>query len=136
MNSYNRIYSMNNTSISDISINYITDFVCTYNLIDNLSESNMLYQIQLLQAFNLNIFDDIIINKITEELYEKYKTNTYIEQIIASTNKIIINDNLTLFRMCYGFDTFHLIHSILCALISEKPVNDEKFNNLINYNFI
>lgn len=122
--------------ISDISINYIADFVCTYNLIDNLSESNALYQIQILQAFNLNNFDDKIINKTTEQLYEKYKNNTYIEQIIASTNKGIIDDNLTLFLMCFGYKTFYLFHSILCSIINESEINKDKFNALIDYNFI
>lgn len=122
--------------ISGISINYIADFLCTYNLIDNLSESNALYQIQILQAFNLNNFDDIIINKTTEELYEKYKNNTYIQQIIASTNKCIIDDNLILFRMCFGYDTFYLFHSILCSIINETHINQDKLNSLIDYNFI
>ena len=35
---------------------YITDFICTYQYIDN-EESELLYQIQLLQAFNLNTFN-------------------------------------------------------------------------------
>ena len=120
---------------SDISINYITDFVCTYYLIDDFSESNPLYQIQLLQAFDLEIFDDIIINKITEQLYEKFKNNVHIVKILENTNKDIINDKLTLFRMCFGYHTFYLLHSIMCSLINEKPVNNEKLNKLINYKF-
>jgi hypothetical protein len=128
--------STKNISDIDISINYITEFVCTYNLFENLSESNDIYQIKLLQVFNLYIFDDIIINKTTEQLYEKYKNNTYIEQIIASTNKCIIDDNLTLFRMYFGFDTFYLFHSVLCSIINETSININKLNSLIDYNFI
>jgi len=101
---------------SDISINYITDFVCTYNLIEDSDESNLLYQIQFLQAFNLVSFDDKIINKITEDLYEKYKNNAEILKLMESTNTYIIDDKLTLFMMCFGYDTFHLIHSILCSI--------------------
>jgi len=112
-------------------INYITDFVCTYNLMDDFTESNPLYQVQLLQAFDLDIFDDKIINKITKNLFEKYKKNTYIIKIIASTNKNMIDDELTLFRMCFGYHTFHLFHSILCSLINETPVNEDKFQKLI-----
>ena len=116
-------------------IPYITDFVCTYNLIDDFTESNPLYQIQLLQAFELDIFDDNVINKVTEDLFEKYKNNTYISQIIASTNKNIIDDDLSLFRMCFGFHTFHLFHSILCSIVNGSAVNEDKFQKLIHYEF-
>ena len=36
-------------------MNYITDFVCTYQLIKDLEESDMLYRTQLIQAFIENI---------------------------------------------------------------------------------
>ena len=119
------------------NINYITDFVCTYNLIDpNFSYNNSLYQIQLLQAFDLEIFDDIIINKITEQLYENYKNNDYIIKILNEcSNKKYLNDELTLFRFCFGYHTFYLMHSILCCLINKTHVNEDKVNKLSKYNF-
>ena len=39
---------MNNNTSNIITISYITDFACTYNLLDDLVESNSLYQIQFL----------------------------------------------------------------------------------------
>ena len=118
------------------NINYITDFVCTYNLIENdFSDTNALYQLQLLQAFNLEIFDDTIINKITEQIYEKFKTNNYIIKLLNECNKKYIDDELTLFRFCFGYHTFYLMHSIICSLINETNVNEDKFNKLSKYNF-
>ena len=40
--------------------------------IEDLDESDFCYKIQLLEAFYCNNFDDNIINKTTEYLYEKY----------------------------------------------------------------
>ena len=42
---------------------YKTDFVCTYKLLKNQEDSLVLYQLQFLQAFNLNVWTDDIINK-------------------------------------------------------------------------
>ena len=120
----------------DSELQYQADFLCTYQYIkDDMEECQLLYQVQLLQAFSLGIFDENIINKITEDLYEKYKNNKYIIAIINSNimNGILgENDDLTKFRMYFGYDTFHLLHSLLCNLINNKKINEENYNKLIN----
>ena len=124
---------MNKSHNIDISgCGYITDFVCTYHLFPNNDDSLLLYQIQLLQAFNLDIFNDNKINEITKDLYEKYKNNKYIIGIINS-NIIDINieaDDLTKFRMYFGYDTFNILHNILCSLINNTNVNDNNYKLL------
>ena len=47
---------------------YQTDFICTYKLMDE-EFTDDLYQIQLLQAFNLDKWDDALINNLCYELY-------------------------------------------------------------------
>ena len=117
---------------------YIADYICTYNLIDEYKSSLWLYQIQILQAFNLEQFDDDKINSITEQLYEKYKDNTYISTIIQksllfSQPDTIDKDNLTKFRICFSYNTFYLIHSILCSLINNIKINEINYNKLLNF---
>ena len=59
------------------------DFVCTYKLInDDMQESNMLYQIQLLQSFNLSQFDEKQINQKIEIIYNQIKNHPQIIQLI------------------------------------------------------
>lgn len=114
---------------------YQSNFLCTYQYIKEEEDAFMLYQIQLLQAFNLGNFDEDKINKITENLYKKYKTNKYIVAIINSNivkNIFDENDDLTKFRMYFGYDTFHLLHPLLCNLINNKQINKESYNKLIN----
>ena len=125
----------------DISTNrYQTDFSCTYQYMTDLTNSELLYKVQLLQAFNLEVFDDDIINMITEELYKKYKNNKYIIAIIKSDImkiNIMFQDELLRFRMYFGYETFYMFHRLLCNLINNKLIDEENYNKLIdeeNYN--
>lgn len=124
---------MNKSDTVDISgCGYVTDFACTYHLFTSNDDSLLIYQIQLLQAFNLDTFDDNKVNKITQDLYEQYKNNKYIIGIINS-NIIDVNiekDDLTKFRMYFGYDTFNILHNVLCSLINNKTVNDNNYKLL------
>ena len=118
---------------------YVSDFVCTYMFIKDLDESTFCYRLQLLEAFNCNEFNDKIINKTTKYLYEKYKDNKYLSNIIQyQLTKFSINDDeklsneLLIFRTLFSYDTFYLFHSILCSLINNTDINVEKYNKLIN----
>ena len=115
---------------------YIADFICTYKMFDDdYEESLILYQIQLLQAFDLKSYDINIINKVIEDLYEKYKENSYISKFIINAkiyNKDVILDNgLMVFTLGFQYDTFYLFHTLLCSLINKTPVNEDKYNELI-----
>ena len=96
---------------------YKTDFICTYNKIDNEKESFILYQIQFLQAFDLNEFNEKVINEITESLYKKYKDNKNIIDMLKIST-IELDDDLLKFRACFSYDTFHKLHYILCNIIN------------------
>jgi hypothetical protein len=109
------------TKISN-NINYITDFACTYQLISEVEDSDLLYQLQLLQAFDLEQFDDDRINCITEQLYEKYKENECIKKLMNSNNVIqsYFPDKVSQFRAYFGYNTFYLLHNLICNLTNNK----------------
>ena len=121
--------------MSDISVNrYQTDFYCTYQHIIDLTDSVLLYQIQLLQVFNLEVFDEEKINMITEELYKKYKNNEYMITIMKSDImkiNVMCQDELLRFRMYFGYDTFYMFHKLLCNLINNKLIDKENYNKLL-----
>ena len=101
---------------------YITDFICTYNKMecDENEYSYQLYQIQLLQAFNIKEFDDKIINDETEILYEKLKNEPEIIELINKRkNDLLIDDELILFRSCFAYESFHKFHRLLCSLLNK-----------------
>lgn len=114
---------------------YIADFVCTYNLLDEYESSFWLYQIQILQAFNLEQFDDEKINQVTRQVYERYRENPYIVDILQSDQfkqlDMFDKDDLTKFRSCFSYNSFHLIHSVLCSIINNIAINDANYQKLL-----
>ena len=48
---------------------YQTDFICTYKLMEDEFSRNQLYRIQVVQAFNLEVCDDDIVNKIIKSFF-------------------------------------------------------------------
>lgn len=122
---------------------YVTDFICTYNLINEPEESEMLFRTQLLQAFTPKYFedgnersmDDVFdeINNITGSLYEKYSSHKTIKKLM---NKFSNECDEIKFQMCFSYSTFYIMHRILCGIINNNL--DEKIcNNLIdNFDFV
>ena len=47
---------------------YQTDFICTYKNIDDSSEQEDLYRIQLLQAFDIDMWDDDEVNSYNRKI--------------------------------------------------------------------
>lgn len=115
---------------------YITDFVCTYHLIEDLDDSDMLYKTQLMQAFVQDIsnseinIDDAFdkIDKVTEILYKKYNTNQLIIQLM---DKYLNYDRELQFQMCFSYYSFYIMHKILCGIINNN-LDEDICKNLIN----
>ena len=109
---------------------YKTDFLCTYNLILDEELTSVLYQVQLLQAFDMKDFDEEKMNKETQLLFERFKDNIYIKELLQLIDIGISFDELTQFRFLFKYDTFHLFHRLLIDLIGEKDVNIDNFSKL------
>jgi|TARA_R110002073_G_scaffold4384_3_gene28917 hypothetical protein len=117
-------------------MDYITDFVCTYHLIEDLDYSDMLYKTQLMQAFipdisnsEINIDDAFDkIDKMTEILFKKYSLNTL---IIMLMDKYPNYNRELQFQMCFSYYSFYIIHKILCGIIDDN-LDEDICKNLIN----
>lgn len=115
---------------------YVTDFLCTYQLIEDLDDSETLFRIQLLQAFTPEYFDnekkeslDDIFNTInirTAELYNIYGTNKMIQKLM---NKYTNDDDIK-FQLCFSYSSFYIMHEILIGLINNN-LDESKCDNLI-----
>jgi len=110
--------------------NYQIDFVCTYQLITDEEEAEILYQTQFLQAFNLEVFDDKTINSITDKLYKKFGTSELIVKLMSYYDSYW--DAEIRFRLCFSYGTFYVIHRILCALILEEKLPENTIDILFN----
>jgi len=100
-----------------------------------------MYRIQFLQIFDLDIWDDNIINEISNDMYNKVKTNTDIISIINSAKKsdklttikqFIGDDDITIFKGLFQYDLLDLFHLCLCDLVNSNEITTINKDNLIN----
>lgn len=119
---------------------YQTNIICNYKQHDNDDQEDM-YRIQFLQIFDLDIWDDNIINEISNDMYNKVKTNPDINIIMNAANKseklttikqIIGNDDITIFKGLFQYDLLDLFHLCLCDIINSNEIKTINKDNLIN----
>lgn len=116
---------------------YSTDFICTYNYLKDDEDKDlapMLYRIQLLNAFNMEEFDEKKLVQAQEELYKKVEQNENfikIFKIIREKYTHITNDNLSAFILLFSYDYFADFHRYLIDFFNNNP-NKINLNNLLN----
>ena len=105
---------------------YNSDFICTYQLIQEPDLSDDLYRCQFLQACNLNEWEgDSILNIITY-LESLIKTDTNFYNSIQPHN----GDNSFMFLLAYPY--FHITHRCICDILHDGKVTDKHLNSLLN----
>ena len=124
---------------------YQTDFICTYKLMDE-EFTDDLYQIQLLQAFNLERWDDDVINNLCFELYtllinsdnvfrdiiERAKKNSDIINIVDSViDKDDTDDDNLIFSLLFTYHYFDLFHKCICEYMRNGKVSLQTLENLM-----
>ena len=124
---------------------YQTDFICTYKLMDD-EYTEELYQIQILQAFNLKYWDDIIVNRSCFELYtlltnsnkifttivEKAKKNINIKNRYNSIIEHCENDDdMIIFSLLFTYDYFDLFHKCICEYFRNGVISLKTLENIM-----
>lgn len=133
-----------------MNINYNYNFLTTYKSFEEEYYSDLCYKIQLLQAFNMMKYDDFIIQKNIQKLYNFLKENKELKviyEILSKNNKqyelikeLILNDktnkelsediiNLFFFQILFSFDYFNIMHKCLSKYLKDLLENQ---NNNIN----
>ena len=69
-----------------IFLMYQTDFICTYKMMDTADEQEQLYQIQFLQAFDLQSWNETEINNAIMELFYRTRTNDDFKKILQKAH--------------------------------------------------
>ncbi len=128
-------------------INYNNNFITTYKSFDQNYYKDLCYKIQLLQAFNMEKYDEFILQNNIQQLYyflrEEEKIIKIISVLSQNNNQLKIfkafsndfnkeTENLFYFQILFSFDYFDLFHKFLCNFL--KKENDLRENEL-NKNF-
>ena len=137
---------MNQIDLTQIPcLKYQSDFICTYKLMDE-EFTDDLYKIQILQAFNLEKWDDNVVNSLCFELYtlltksdiifrdiiEKAKKNINIKNIYD----IVIedytgDDDKIIFALLFTYDYFDLFHKCIGEYLRNGKVSLNSLENLM-----
>lgn len=124
----------NNINTNNIFNNYNSNFKCTYQAMDDVDDSDNLYRIQFLQAFNTNKWDSYIIDNTIQNIYSKLKEYDYGLKILESVN---LNVSITNFinnsdiYILFSYDYFYAFHDCLCDIVNTGNISEINYNYLI-----
>jgi hypothetical protein len=125
---------------------YQADFICTYKLMENEADQEDLYRIQLLQAFDLNEWDDEAINAIIldlyarvssefKEIFEKARQNETILEMLAFfklSGEKRLEENDIIFKLLFKFEYFDLLHRCIVDFLLNQTIQHKYLANLLN----
>ena len=122
---------------------YNTKHVCIYNTntiflpTDKVNDDeklfimNVLYRQDILNIFDMEEFDEKIINDCLCELYEKVKRHDIIKQLTHLLgHQFGIDDGITGLIIMYSFDYLYLTHKCVSQLLESGNILPEDLNEL------
>lgn len=121
---------------------YQSDFICTYKMMDNETDQEGLYRIQLLQAFDLEVWDDEIFSNTITEIYDQINANSDFQLILEKAHKnASINEMCELlgipdtedliFTMLFKYEYFDLFHRCLADYLTQGSISPKNLNTLL-----
>jgi hypothetical protein len=127
---------------------YQTDFICTYKFMDDTNDQEQMYRIQILQAFDLNEWDDDHINNIIMELYTTFANVDEFKEIFkkARANKSVmemldlfqlsgeerLDENDIIFKILFKFEYFDLLHRCIVDYLLNNSLSPKYMDRLLN----
>lgn len=131
---------------------YNTNFLCTYKMIEDLPDdgeesgdseddnkeyANLLYQFQILQAFQLEDWNEEKLLQKKADLYNKIKDVPEFLELMESLNQQnqimhFMNDadHLTKLSMLFSYDLFYIFHKWIYEY-EQKSISQETQNKLL-----
>ena len=105
----------------------------TYLTLPDLQQDTV-YRKELLSVFNLKSYNDITIANMINHLYDKYKNNSQLKELLKlDINSIPIKLNeQTKFTFLFSFETFFYTHKCLQNLNHNNIINTQNYIKLKN----
>lgn len=133
----------------NMSISYNSNFLTTYRSFDEEYYSDLCYKIQLLQAFNMEQYDEFILQQNIKKTFYFMRENEELKviyEILSKKNsqfelmkELILNDktntgppeeilNMFFFQLLFSYDYFDIMHKCLSKYLNDLLKNDN--NNM------
>ena len=122
---------------------YNYSFYCTYlDVSSNEHKQDTVYRQEILRAFNLMIYDHEKMMSTITELYNKYKDDKQVIEILKILKKnnkysFLFNNLSDLFTLLFSFEYFYYFHTCIAELEQSKSISDiiyEKFIKVLKNN--
>ena len=144
MKNYKNNYIYNINIIIYISIKmYNTKYICTYNENnvfndeDNISEydkefiRDALYRQDILNIFQIDEFDQELLNEKILVLFEKIKHSEQLNPLIQKLAEFFMSDDLILgFMVLFTFDYLYVSHPCICEFLELEKISEINFKKL------
>lgn len=114
---------------------YNANFICTYKLMDDDDDRNIMYQIQLLQAFGMQKFDEDKINEKVLQLYNTLIDCGEVKEILEEGIKSNLHMEMThviMFMCLFSYHFFELFHKCLIDYFTTGRILEESKHNMIH----
>jgi len=114
---------------------YSADFICTYKLMDNDDDRNIMYQIQILQAFGMEKFNEDEINEKTLQLYQNLIDCNEVKEILeegVKANPQMEMTHVIMFMCLFSYHFFDLFHKCLIDYFTTGSILEESKCNMIH----
>lgn len=111
---------------------YNTLLKCTYNNASDLAQEDH-YRTEFLSAFNLEEFDEAIINTEVDVLFESLNKSPIFVECMEKSALNFFSDDLQIGLMgLFAFDYFYLAHSCICEFLESGNITEENINALLS----
>jgi hypothetical protein len=120
---------------------YNTKHICIYNSNDIFLDTdevtsfekdcilNILYRQDILSIFELEDFDEKILNQCIFELYEKVKENLKLRKIMIYLAEQLMSDDEKMgFLIMYSFDYLYVTHKCISEFLETGIISKENLN--------
>jgi hypothetical protein len=116
---------------------YNYSFYCSYlDASSNELKQDTIYRQEILKAFNLMVYDHEKMMATITDLYNKYKENSQIIEIInilKETNKysFLFNNLSDLFTLLFSFEYFYYFHTCIAELEHSSSISDIIYKKIV-----
>jgi hypothetical protein len=86
--------------------------------------SNVLYQANLLECFNLTEFNEVTINKEIDKLYSVFKRHEPFKKCMKKVANSYLSEDLSIgLMLLFSYDYFFLTHDCICEYLKTTEMH-------------